>query len=156
MDGALYRKAKGKQPKLVVPQSLIQDVIAENHNPIFVGHPGSKRTLELISLKYWWRKMRPGIEEYIRRCDKCQTRKGKHEFGAPLEEVENPSGHFQVTSMDITGAYSVTPRKNKYLLTFIDNFTKYVEAFPIPDVSAESYARIYATKIIARQVVDLP
>jgi transposase InsO family protein len=26
----------------------------------------------------------------------------------------------------------------------------YVEAFPIPDVSAETCARIYATKIIAR------
>jgi len=36
------------------------------------------------------------------------------------------------------------------LLTFIDHFTKYVEAFPITDVSAETCARIYATQIIAR------
>ena len=63
MDGALYRREKGKPPKLVVPQSLIQDVIAENHNPIFVAHPGSKRTFELTSLKYWWPKMRKNIEE---------------------------------------------------------------------------------------------
>ena len=34
MEGVLYRRVKDKQPKLVVPQSLIQDVIAENHNPI--------------------------------------------------------------------------------------------------------------------------
>jgi len=60
---------KCKQPKLVVPQALIQEVIAENHNSIFVAHPGSKRTLELISLKYWWPKMRQSIEEYVRRCD---------------------------------------------------------------------------------------
>jgi hypothetical protein len=46
--------------------------------------------------------MRPGIEEHIRRCDKCQTRKGKHEFRAPLGEVEDPSEPFQVTAMDIT------------------------------------------------------
>jgi len=68
---------KGKQPKLVVPQTLIEEVIAENHNPIFVAHPGSKGTLELIYLKYWWPKMRQSIEEYVRRYDKCQTRKGK-------------------------------------------------------------------------------
>jgi hypothetical protein len=43
---------KGKQPKLVVPQNLIEEVIAENHNPIFVAHPGSKRTLKIIPLKY--------------------------------------------------------------------------------------------------------
>jgi len=57
MDGVLYRRVKGEQPKLVVPQSLIQNVIAENHNPIFVAHPGGKRTFELISLTYWWPKM---------------------------------------------------------------------------------------------------
>lgn len=114
MDGVLYRKVKGKQPKLVVPQSLIQDVIAENQNPIFVVHPGNKRLFELISLKYWWPKMGQSIEGYVRRFDKCQTRKGTAELRAPLVEVEDPSEPFQVTSVDITGPYSVTPRKNKF------------------------------------------
>ena len=44
----------------------------------------------------------------------------------------------------------MTPRKNRYLLTFINHFTKYFEAFPIPDVSAETCARVCATQIIAR------
>jgi len=46
--------------------------------------------------------MRKTIEEYVRRCDKCQTRQGKQEFRAPLEEVES-SEPFQVTSIDISG-----------------------------------------------------
>jgi hypothetical protein len=83
MDGVLYRKAKGHPPKLVVPQSLIQEVISEHHHQIFVAHPGGKKTFQLISLKYWWPKMRQSIEEYVRRCDKCQTRKGKQEFRPP-------------------------------------------------------------------------
>jgi len=150
MDVVLYRRVKGKQPKLVVPQSLIQDVITESHNPIFVAHPGSKRTFELISLKYLWPKMRQSIEEYIRRCDKCQMRKGKQEFRAPLGEVETPSEPFQAVSLDITGPYFVIPRKNRYLLAIIDHFSKYVEVFPIPDVSAETRTRFYATQIVAR------
>ena len=44
----------------------------------------------------------------------------------------------------------MTSRGNKYLLTFIDNFSKYVEAFPIPDVSAETCGRVFAKQIIAR------
>jgi len=44
----------------------------------------------------------------------------------------------------------LTPRKNKYLLTFIDNFTKYVEAIPISDQSDETCTRVYASQIITR------
>jgi transposase InsO family protein len=43
-----------------------------------------------------------------------------------------------------------TPRENRYLLTFIDHFPKYVAAFPIADQSAETCAKIYATQIVAR------
>ena len=46
--------------------------------------------------------------------------------------------------------YMLTPRKNKYSLTFIDHFTRYAEAFTIPDQTAETSARIYATQIARR------
>jgi len=41
-----------------------------------------------------------------------------------------------------------------YLLTFIDHFTRYAEAFPIPDQTAETCARIYATQIVTRHDTD--
>ena len=47
-------------------------------------------------------------------------------FTAPLGEDEESKFPFEITSMDITGPYVSTPRKNKYLVTFIDNFTRYV------------------------------
>ena len=75
--------------------------------------------------------MRKSVGDYVRKCDPCQRRKEVREFVAPLGEVEEPTDPFQVTSVDITDPYLTTPRKNKYLLIFIDNFTKYVEAFPI-------------------------
>jgi transposase InsO family protein len=52
--------------------------------------------------------------------------------------------------MDICGPYRLTPRKNNYLLTFIDHLTKYAEAIPIAGMSAETCARAYATQIVAR------
>jgi putative transposase len=129
---------------------MVQEVISENHTPIFVAHRGSKRTFELIFIRYWWPKMCRDIEDYIRCCEKCHSCKGKHEIRAPLGQVEEPSEPFQVTSMDITGPYCITPRKNRYILTFIDHFTKFVASFLIPDVLAETCARVYATQIVAR------
>jgi len=53
--------------------------------------------------------------------------------------------------MDITGQYVLTPRKNKYLLTLIDHFTKYVDAIPISDQSAETCSGVYGSQIVTRQ-----
>ena len=94
--------------------------------------------------------MRRSIVDYIRKCDQCQRRKEDREYVSPLGDVEQPTAPFQITAMDITGPYMLTPRKNKYLLTFIDHFTRYAEAYPIPDQTAETCARIYATQIITR------
>lgn len=51
-DGVLYRRHGGKEPQIVVPHSLVHDVIVENHDPVFAAHPSSQRTFELISLRY--------------------------------------------------------------------------------------------------------
>jgi len=121
-----------------VPETLVREVIKQNHDPVYVAHPGTKRTHDLIALHHWWPGIRKSIEEYIRNCDPCQRRKGNREFVAPLGDVQEPTAHFQVTSMDVTGPYLSTPRANKYLLTFIDHFTKYTEAFPTADQTAET------------------
>jgi len=69
---------------------------------------------------------------------------------ASLGDKEEPKILFEVTSMDITGPYPTTPRGNKYFLTFINHLTKYAEAFPIPDHTAETCARLYSSQIVTR------
>jgi len=68
----------------------------------------------------------------------------------PFGDVEDPKIPFEFTSMDITGPYPTTPRGNKYLLTFIDHLKTYVEAFPIPDHTAEMCASVYPNQIVTR------
>jgi transposase InsO family protein len=94
--------------------------------------------------------MRQDVENYVRKCDECPSRKQGREYTAPLGDVRQPTYPFEITSMDICGPYPLTRRKNKYLLTFIDHITKYAEAIPFKDMSAESYARAYAAHVIAR------
>jgi len=47
-DGILYKRRSNGNHQLVVPQSLIWEVIKENHDPVFVVHPEVKRTQYLI------------------------------------------------------------------------------------------------------------
>jgi len=147
----VYRRQQNGKHQLVVPQSLIQDVIRENHDPKYVVHPGIKRTYSLISLNYWWPKKEGNHRAIHKKVDPCQRKKENREMIVPLDDAEGPKFPFEFTSMDITGPYPTTPRGNKYLLTFIDHLTTYVEAFPIPNHTAETCARVYSSQIVTLQ-----
>jgi hypothetical protein len=112
----------------LVPKKLVKEVIALNHDSIYAAHPGRKRTLEILCICYYWPGMRQDVENYVRECDYCHRRKQGCEYTALLGDVRQPTYPFEITSMDICGPYPLTPRKHKYLLTFIDYFTKYAEA----------------------------
>ena len=55
--------------------------------------------------------------------------------------------------MDILRPFPVTASKNRYLLTFMDHLTKYAEAVPIQEITAQQCARAYAFHVIARHGV---
>ena len=109
----MYKRSQEHQHQFVVPKALVQDIIKANHNPVYIGHPRMKRTFDLISLRYWWPSMRQLS------CDPCQRRKENREFVA----VDPLWGH----SHRRHWAVSSYPGGNKFLLTFIDGFSKYVE-----------------------------
>jgi hypothetical protein len=111
-----------------------------------VSHLGTKRTHELIEMDYWWPGMKKSIE-YIRNCEPCQRRKGNREFVAPLGDVQEPTVPFREITTDVTGTYISTPRGNKYLLSFINYFTKYAEAFEIADQTAKTWRRFTQLKL---------
>jgi len=112
-DGVLYRRRSKGEHQMIVPATLVYKVIRLNHDPVYVAHPGTKWTHDLIALQYWWPSMRKAIEDYVRKCDLCQRRKGTREFIALLGEFQEPTAPFQLTATDVTGPYRTTPRGNK-------------------------------------------
>jgi hypothetical protein len=80
----------------------------------------------------WWFGIRKSVEDYIKECGPFQRRKEDREFIAPLGDAEETSAPFEVTAMDKTGPYLLAPLKNKYLLTLIYHFSKYMELFVYP------------------------
>jgi hypothetical protein len=53
-------------------------------------------------------------------------------------------------ALDILGPLPVTPRGNRYILVVTDAFSKWVEAFPLEDQTAETCAKCLVKEMISR------
>jgi transposase InsO family protein len=149
-DGLLYGGSNAENGKLVVPHKLIHPIIEMHHDKVFAGHQGAKRTRDLIKLNYFWPNMDRDVERYVRQCKSCAKFKGGRHPTAPLGELPETTSPFEMTSIDICGPYPETKKGNRYLLTFIDHFSRYPEAIPIPRQDAPTVARALVTEIFSR------
>ena len=46
-----------KQQKIIIPQSLRQEILKDCHDVPSVGHVGMRRTLELMDRQFHWRRL---------------------------------------------------------------------------------------------------
>ena len=53
-------------------------------------------------------------------------------------------------TLDILGPLPVTDLSNKYILIVADYFSKWVEAFPIPDQEAQTVASLLVKEVVCR------
>lgn len=155
-DGLLYwtRGAEGPSDwRLMVPESLRERIMTQKHAARWMGHPGPARTFSVMKRSYYWPGMEGDISEFVKRCDSCAKRKSPPGLKAPLETPYFASRPFEQISLDIFGPLPKTPRGNRYLLTVIDNFTRYAEGEPIGEATAKETARVLVEKIVTRHGV---
>ena len=50
-----------------------------HHDPLYVGHLGRERTIELIRRHFLWPHMRKDIGDFIATCDNCQGNKATNQ-----------------------------------------------------------------------------
>jgi transposase InsO family protein len=94
--------------------------------------------------------MRNDVLEFIKVCDACAKRKTGHRIKAPLGEALAAREFLDMVSLDIAGPLPITERGHKYLLTFVDHFTRFCEVIPIAKQDTETIAREFVTKIITQ------
>ena len=96
--------------------------------------------------------MKRDIATWNRTCHDCQQSKVHRHIKAPLHTFPAPDSRFDSIHVDIVGP--LTPSKgNTYLFTCIDRYTRWPEAIPMPDATAESCASALLSGWVSRFVV---
>lgn len=155
-DGLAYWTTGITRPqdwKLAVPASMVQEVLHQCHSTPWAGHPGIDRTEKLVSQSYFWPSMKRDVEDFVRRCETCAHRKKPAGLQAPLETPYKAESPMEQISMDIVGPLPRSNSGHKYILTVVDHFTRYAEAIPLKDQTAEHVAKAFVEEIITRHGV---
>ena len=128
-DGVLQRRVMLGAPcrevtQVVIPTSLVPEVLRLVHDSPQSGHPGKDRTVKATRLKYFWPKMALEIAQHVDACPSCQSNKGNTLSPQTVLHYPVPHAPWERVSMDILGGLTVTKRGAKYLLVVTDYLTR--------------------------------
>ncbi|KAG2909417.1 hypothetical protein PC117_g19654 [Phytophthora cactorum] len=97
------------------PLPFIETVLRYCHADIFSAHLGKTKTADKVRRHAYWHGWKNDVAEY------------------------DLSGPFSLLVVDAIGPEVVTPRGNKYILVFVDYFTRWVEAFAVASLDTLSF-----------------
>jgi len=149
-DGIMYRKRIDDVEQLLLPKTMREEFLKLAHTGITGGHLGVRRTRWQIRRRAYWTGWSGDVKRFCQRCPQCnQYRRGKPPKQGPLQPL--PCGEpWERLSLDITGPHPRSKKGNIYILTMMDNFSKYVEAVPMANQEAASVAKALVENVIVR------
>ena len=137
-DGVLWRYYA--QPleeqawwQLVVPKELQEAVLTEVHEGISGGHLEKDKTFHHLKERFYWSGHYNNVQEWCSTCASCATRKSNSQAArAPLGTIR--AGYStQIIAVDLVGPLPESENKNSYIMVVGDYYTRWMEAFPLPN-----------------------
>src|SRR6266540_643348 len=146
-ETAFYRKTRTKEVKVLQRYQIIP-LLYTLYEGLTEAYNGTERIFQQVQERYYWPKMYEDIRGYVQTCNACQQR-GSPKANNILHLIE-PKAPFQRIGIDIVGPLIITKKENRYIVTAMDYFTKWLIAKAIKEAMAKTVSKFIYEKIICK------
>jgi cleavage and polyadenylation specificity factor subunit 1 len=129
-----------------IPGSMRRTFFQRVHE---LSHPGVRTTQKQLTERYVWPGMNKDIRNWTLQCLPCQRTKVNRHNRAPIQSIPTTGGKFSQVHLDLVGPLPIN-KGQRYIMTAVDRYTRWPEAIPIPDATAETVADAFIAHWISR------
>ena len=139
-DGILFRTRLDVfgQPveQICMPTVYQRNCLTLAHNNF--GHQGRTKMVKLIKPYFYWPNMTKDCLTHVRACDTCQRTDKTSPRKNCMQEREVTTTPFESVAIDLVGPFPTAVGGFRFLLTCVDNATRWPEAIPIRKITART------------------
>ena len=114
-----------------------------------LSHAGPRPTQKSILKSFVWKKLKTDVVNWCRECHDCMTSKVTTHVRAPLTKRPPPDRRFGSIHVDLVGPLPES-EGYRYLFTIVDRYSRWPEAIPVQDMTAETCAKALVRHWISR------
>ena len=153
-DGIIYRRkpginVDGSTLQVILPASLRDTFLEHVHGGFGGGHLGTRRTMEAVQRRAYWVGWGADVRRFCKSCDGCaRYHRGVAPRHGSLQDMRT-GGPWERVGIDITGPHPKSSKGYIYILTIIDYFSKWADAFPIRNQEASTVAKTLVDRVFS-------
>ncbi|GMF37987.1 unnamed protein product [Phytophthora fragariaefolia] len=136
--------------RLVVPTTMVQEVLQSCHDSLEGGHQGNVRTFHRVKADYYWIGLYADVERHVRSCPDCSSSKSYPQLRGYSPGNILAERPLQIASMDFVIPLPKSRKGNTAPLLFQCAFTGFVMATAMSDTSALHVAQAFEECVYRR------
>ena len=149
IDDCLFFLDDETRVRLVLPESILPQVIKETHTGFMGAHLGIRKNYATLQRLYHCKGMYAQTVKFIESCEKCASTNTRSQQ-PPLGEIPIPNYPFEVLAIDFCGPFPESQDGCKYVITASCMLTGYVIAKPTIKSDAITAAKFLVEDVITQ------